>query len=801
MRTERLTELAARAGLAGFLLLAGLLVLAQEGSAEPEQTATEQPSPEQPPTEPTEEAAAADQPATGKEPGGGGFSLRVDSLVIGALETDIDTNSSKFEEYRDLDSGFLGALRLSGESGDGDRTLDFAADHVGRDDARYTFAYGLAGRYELLLDYNKIPHRFGNDGHMLWSRTAPGRYEIADPTQLQIQRAIEQRFAMSPTGVNFAFLNGLITPYLDAAQEIDLGLQRDRTLARIGLGNMGPLAWGLEVRHENRKGNRPFGASFGFNNVTEIPEPIDYDTTDAELAGEWNGRQGGLRFGYRNSRFENNVGTVIWDNPFRAIDSTDPNAYQSPSASSINGSSRGFADLAADNQANLLFLDGRARFAGNWWINGNASYNVMSQDDPLLPYTLNTSIVGLDENGNPFDPTNVANLSRRKADAEVDVTSLNANAGTRFGEDFELIFRARYYDYDNQTARLEIPGYVRFHSAWEDIGRITVPYSYTRQDLGAELGWDVTGKSRLGLGYRLQSWDREFREVDSSDEDVLFLTYDARPASWVNLRARYETGDRSIDGYDPEAAELSFLHPEGLSNNPELRKFAQAARQYDEIRLSTDFYPVEAWTITMGASGRSEDYDESRLGLLDDELFQYNAEVSYTPGDTLTVYLFGQRADRNVFQRARQSGATPSAREIDDWELDADEINDTWGVGATSKFRERWTADVQGRWSHSDGFADFTAFPGGLPLAGRPVQEAQDIDNYEDIELLALLGRLDYRISDQATAGFIYRFEDYTIDSFILQDLRNYLPGALLLNPNLGDYQANIFGIELRLAF
>ncbi len=332
-----------------------------------------------------------------------GFTFRVDPLVLQVLETDVDTESSKFEEYRDLDSGFRPSLHLFGEGGD--RTLDIRADAIGRDDARYTLDYGVSGRYGLLFDFNKIPHRFGNNGHMLWTRTGAGRLEIADPVQAAIEGAVAQQFATNRTGVNFAFLNGLLAPYLATATEVDLGLIRDRTLVRLDLGRMARLGWSLEYSHENRKGDRPFGGSFGFNNVTEIPEPIDYKTDAAELAGEWNTRQAGLRFGYRYSTFKNDISTLIWDNPFRINPSTDANAYQSPSSSSINGSSLGFADLAPDNESSLLFLTGRARFGGDWFANGSVSYNVMTQDEPLLPYTFNPAIVGIAETGAAFDPT------------------------------------------------------------------------------------------------------------------------------------------------------------------------------------------------------------------------------------------------------------------------------------------------------------------------------------------------------------------------------------------------------------
>jgi Putative outer membrane beta-barrel porin, MtrB/PioB len=227
------------------------------------------------------------------------------------------------------------------------------------------------------------------------------------------------------------------------------------------------------------------------------------------------------------STFENDVSTLIWDNPWRITSSTDPNAYQSPSTSSVNGSALGFADLAPDNEAGQLFLSGRAR-AGSWFFNGSAAMINMTQDDPLLPYTLNNSIVGLDFSGRELDPTNPANLPVQRADTEVDVTTFTGQAGTDLGEAFDLTFRYRYYDYDNQSPRISFPGYVRFHAVWEEIPRITVPFAYTRQDASAEFGWDIGTRSRLALSYGLQLWDREFREVESSDEDILRLSFDTR---------------------------------------------------------------------------------------------------------------------------------------------------------------------------------------------------------------------------------------------------------------------------------
>ncbi|HEX6899574.1 MAG TPA: MtrB/PioB family outer membrane beta-barrel protein [Thermoanaerobaculia bacterium] len=760
-----------------FPLAAGLILLAGSGAA----VAQEQGQEDQTTTQ--EEQTSTD---TRKE-----FTFRVDPVVLGIWEADVDTDSAKWEEYRDVSSGFVPFLNIEGEAGD--RFMNFRGEHIRRDDARYNFSYGILDRYSIVVDYNKIPHRFGNNGHMLWTRTGPGRLEITDPIQAANQTTLVNQFAVNPSAINFTFLNNLLRPYLATAQEIDLGLIRDRTLARVDLGSMAGFAWGLEYTHENRKGDRAYGGSFGFNNVTEVPEPIDYDTTGAQIAGEWNTQRGGLRLGYRYSEFENNISTLMWDNPFRVTNSTDASAYQAPGSASVNGSVIGVADLAASNEASLLFFDGRTRLGG-WNLSGNLGYQIMTQDDPLLAYTPNTAIQGIGFDHQRFNASDPATLPVRSADREVQTLSLNAQAGTRFGERWDLTFRYRFYDYDDQSDRIEFPGYARYQAVWEEIPRITVPYAWTRQNASAELGFEITNATRLGFAYILESWDREFREIESSDEDILRLTFDTQPSNWFSLRASYEYGDRSIGDYHTDAQEFSFVEPEGINNLPGLRKYDEAARTSDTFNVLAQLFPTEAWSFSLGATGRDEEYDESEFGLVSDDTITYNAELSYTPGENLTFFLFGQRQDRESFQRNRQSGGTLSTNPLDDWQVLLDETTDLWGLGMTSRFNESWSAELEGRWSKSDGFADFFSPPGGTPNV------AVDFDNYEDIELLSLLGRLDYKITRNARAGLFYRWEDYTIDSFIFQGLQNYLPGALLLNPNFQDYTGSILGFELSLS-
>ncbi len=329
----------------------------------------------------------------------------------------------------------------------------------------------------------------------------------------------------------------------------------------------------------------------------------------------------------------------------------------------------------------------------------------------------------------------------------------------------------------------------------EAIGRVAFPYSYKKQNAGAELGWDLSTATRLSLNYDRESWDRTGREVKSTDEDILKLNLDSHWSDKLTLHGSYEYGDRKIGAYNTAASNFSFVEAEIPTNLPGLRKYDEAARKYNAFNVLAQLNPSDAWNFQLGANSRYEDYHKSQFGLTYDDTLQFNAEVSYTPGEKFNFFLFANHADRKNQLKSRQSGAVSSVNPLDDWTATFKEITDTLGAGLNAKLSARWTGNVTANYSKSDGKADIFSPPGGTPDLGF------GFNNYEDIKLFSILGRLDYQLSKQAKTGLFYRWEDYTLDSFILQGLRNYLPGALLLNPALGDYRGKVLGVDLTLNF
>lgn len=724
------------------------------------------------------------------EDGDTGFQLRADPITLMPFWSDVDTRSSKFEEYRDMSSGMtIPELNLFGHSADGNRTFAFFGEKLLRDDARYTMRYGDSGNYGILIDHNVIPHRFGNEATLLWTQTSPGVFEISDSVQKQLQADIAAQFALRPAGVNFAFLDKLLAPHLAAANSVDIGLERRRTHARLDIAKMGEWSSALELKREERDGSRPYGSGFGFSNATELPEPIDYDTTSADLSFSWRGDRAGFQAGYRYSHFENNVPTLVYDNPFRMTDATDASAYSAPGSGSIGGAATAANALAPSNSANTVYANARGKFGDSGFANATLQYTAMKQDEELLPYSTNSAMNPA--SGAPFDVTDAANLPVASADAKVKTLTLAGSVGVGLGDDGTLVARYRHYGYNNETASIVLPGYARFDAAWEEIGRKTVPYEFSRNVFEGEFGWDLSSETHLGAVYRRDMWDRTYREIEDSHEDSMTLRVNHRGNDWGTVRGNFSFGRRNTGEYLTEAQELSFVHPEGVNNQLGLRKFDEAERKFRAGSASLQLMPGDRFELMLGFSARKEDYDRSELGLLYDKYNQLDAELSYIPNDKVTFFVFASRNDRESFQRARQSGGTLSTREIDNWELTLEEVTSSIGGGLTATLSKRLTAQLRGNWTDAEGDSNFFSPPGGTP------DGAASFDEYDDNELWNLSCSFDYSLAESVHLAMGYLREKYIADRFARDGLKPYSPGSLFLVPNDADYAANLFWVGM----
>jgi hypothetical protein len=354
---------------------------------------------------------------------------------------------------------------------------------------------------------------------------------MSNTLQQSLQSTLE---ATTPRSlINYLFLNNLVSPSLGAANAVDLKLTRERGNVSFSVRKE-PVDLAVSYVRERRVGSRAAsGTSFGFGNVVELPEPLHYLTQDfganAQLSGSWGAARAGVRYNW----FANRLASMGFDNPFRATDATDPNAYTAPGSGSIGGPARGVMALPPDNDSLTGSLGATLKIGSKSRLIADASYGQWQQNEtPFIPYTTNTAIV------TPVRAADIGALPAARLDGKIDVTSFSAMFTSRPLADLTFTTRLRLYNLENKTPRLRLPGYVRFDGVWEDIPRISVPYAYKNQRFDATLSYDF-GPVTLEGGFRTSHFDRHFRETEKTKENAVSLASDVRQG-WFNLRASYE---------------------------------------------------------------------------------------------------------------------------------------------------------------------------------------------------------------------------------------------------------------------
>jgi MtrB/PioB family decaheme-associated outer membrane protein len=754
-----------------------------------------------------QEPAAPASPAPAAADMGPGFSLR--RIDFGIEAADTDTNSSRFREYRAVPTGiFLPFVRFAGDQ---KFHYDVAAENVLQSDARYR-ARAEPGSVAIRAEFIKIPHRFGNRAHTLLEDTGPGVLSISPTLRQTFQSALERQFATNRNAINYTFLNSLVSPSISTQSPIDLALLRERGQVEVRLTRDKPYDVRLTYFQEKRRGTRAAGTSFGFGNVVESPEPIDYRTRDFGATAEWTRKSLLLRGALHYNDFANRVPFEEFANPFRATDSTDPSAYTGPASGSINGPSFGRVSLPPDNKSLTGSLGFLYKFAKRSRFSADATLGQWTQNDAFMPFATNTAIT------TPLRAVDLGALPARSFDGKVRTFSLSSLFTTRPVDGLNITARFRRYDLRNDSPRIRFPeGYVRFDAVWEDIPRISVPYGNTTDAFTASAAYDF-GPVNLEAGYRYDKWDRTFRETESTNQNVGYLKADLRPADWVVLRGSFEKGTRDFSGLEIEKSEdASFLEPGAPANllavHPETvcpggtvcnLRFDQSKKDIDRYGAFVELSPGGKASLTFSYIKGKDRYTETLFGLVRADNEALSAEVDYTPSERVNVFAFYTRENITTFQRGRQSGATVSVNPLDDWTSEIKDKADSIGGGATfGLVKEKVDLTFHGSYQKVDGNNDFSAPVGGAPeVARRATGGITDIPFFDDTKIYTLSAELAYHITKGLRLGLGGWYEQYKLRDLNTNDitqgvvLTNYVPGSFFLAANDSDYKGHVLYIR-----
>jgi MtrB/PioB family decaheme-associated outer membrane protein len=729
-------------------------------------------------------------------------------ITLGGQAIDVTGNSSKFTEYRGVPEGaVLPGFHLFGRTSD--LEYDFRGYTVQSDDQSYALRSDFKSA-RLDADYTRLPHYFGNDGRSLLTDSGNGVFTLGSGLQQRYQAAIT---SVPRTAVNFAFLNRLVAPDLTSGPLTNLKLVRARARVNLDLTRGKPIDVRLTYFREDRNGDRAAaGAAFGFGNVVELPEPVDYVTQDVSATASVNRTWGSVRGIVRYNWFANGTPVLSFANPFRSTDTTDASAYQAPGSASVAGAAFGRVALPPDNAAFTGSVGATFKLPRKTRLIADLSYGRWTQNStPFIAYTTNSAITS------PIAAANLNTLPTPKLDGRANVINQSYTLSSRPVRNLTLTARVRNYDFRNETPRVTLPGYVRFDGVWEDIGRITVPYGYRNDRADLTASYDF-GPLTLEAGYKYLAFHREFRETEKTSENGVILAANLRPRDGIILRGSYEQARRGYDHYIAEESEdASFTNPGtpvSLLSLPEDHggpvpgRYDQAKKDFDRFTGLLQVSPIDKVSVSVSylyARDNYNDFDASRFeadtnlyGLNRTSYDSLSVDLDFTPVERVNLYAFYGRENNKNWQRGRQSGATVSLRPIDDWfSLVADKVDSFGGGAGFVLVPQKLNLNATGRYQKVNGNNDISAPVGGVvELAKRALGGPLGFTAYDDTRIVTVTTEVTYTLPKSWAVTLGGWYEEYKIDDANAAPF-SYLPGGLFLNANDGNYHGTVGYLRL----
>ena len=554
---------------------------------------------------------------------------------------------AKFEEYRDLpETLVVPHLELFIDSKKNDFYLEFDAGKVGRNDQSYLMRFGRYGLVDVEFQWDQIPHLFNVDTARTPYVMRGGTYTLNSKPSSTAVDTVAPAGECANTGM-CPWINGAATP-------VDLKLYNG--ISRFKVRYTPTAGWTFTGGYwsNNNTGRRAFGTLFGPSpgnyNITELAEPIDYQTHNIELGGEYAGNGWSVGLKYNGSLFHNNNSTLIWDNPLNLSNSVggvvsgpcSDSARYSSATTGVDGNRgpcRGQLDLYPSNQAHNFTLSGAASLPFKTQFLGTVSYGWRLQDDSFLPFTINSQIT---------QPS----LPRSSLDGDVRPLMINATLVNRSIERLNLKAYYRLYDLDNRTKSAFFPqGIVINDQAGTlaaptcnpicpDANHRTIPYQYSKNSAGLEAGYDITRWLAAKLAYSYERMHRSGLDVRNSNEHTVGPTIDIKPSPWMLFRGSYKHSWRDAPGYN-------------LAD----QRFFEAKRDRDRVSLFSEITPWETLSFHGGFEFTREAFPETTYGTQNDFNYSPSVGLIYAPADWIKFF-----ADYN-FDRF-------------DWRLDARSTTD-----------------------------------------------------------------------------------------------------------------------------
>ena len=603
-------------------------------------------------------------------------------LELGYVNTGNDRVAS-YNRYSDWKANqAVGSIDLHFERPSDGSYAEVRGSRIDDDDQYYQAVYGQAGAYKVQAFIRDMPNILSTDARPIWNGvggnnlTLPRSLTPGESTPAQVA-AVSAATPVQTLGVNRKKegldLSTYLTPHWTAY---------------------------LDVTHERRGGDRPYGGPFGEDwpganggtgAILETVAPVDDSTVNLNTGARYAGSLWRADFGYSGSYYRDEYSSYSFQQPFFIPSTAAPGQIAPPLTV-------GQMSTPPNNDYHNL----HGALTRLTPMNGEVSFTVsevlMTQRDTLIPPTNCQGFLGYGtpspgstqlgpQNVGPQNPNLIpcsqwntpAALSQSSADVNMHDTlaqmtlvlrprsDLDVNAGLKFYRQDYLNDYLSYnpsngdYGYIGENgAYLHEYGFpLAFLSstfpanATIDDDRVR-PYQLSMNETTAYGGatWKLSERDRFGLVYTYDDYRPTSRERDRVDDNTIKLTWADKTLRWLTLRVNYTFLRQTGSLYNNDAYDYAFLaavpgfaqaYP-GFTAPPDtvsqLRVYDIANRSENKIDLMSTIAVRDDLTISASFRGDWNTYP-AQLGRqgYNTHAAQISTDWAPTADDSFSAYI------------------------------------------------------------------------------------------------------------------------------------------------------------------
>jgi hypothetical protein len=417
----------------------------------------------------------------------------------------------------------------------------------------------------------------------------------------------------------------------------------------------------------------------------------------------------------------------------------------------------------------------------------------LTQNDPLLPFTSNTSLTPI-----PLD--------RPTADLKARVTSMNYSFTTRPANMLWFSSRYRQYEYDNRSTPFFVGQLVNYDTAIVTENEHTELNGFTRRTFDADASVTPFKYIAFRAGYTREDIDHANpssgatdRYIEKSAEDTGRLSVDLTGIGWLTVRGIYEHGQRRGSGLD-----LQTLIE--IGEQPSLRQFDIADRNRDSVRGIVTVMPVAQFSINASAGIGSEEYPGTNFGLRNNDNHVYSLGFDFVPIESISMGVTYGYEKYTALQGSRTANPLPAGGSLNDPTQQFNDPRRDWTADNTDDVKS-WTASVD----------LLKVIPRTDVKVGYDYSRASSLYVYglvpntvvaAPVQLPAVTNQLQrgtadvrYFITKHFAAGIVYWYDKYDVSDFALGPTASLAspatapaaPTLMLMGYNYRPYSANTF--------